>query len=108
MTRLPSVKTLCARLGCDPTIAGAIRYVLSKDPRTDLEINNTLKAVSILLDGYGVEYAPSRQDTHGHGRGLEYVNMGDSYKPTILYDCLIKRFICSSWGDIVESEPARF
>ena len=106
--RLPSVKTLCARLGCDSTIAGGIRYVLSRDRRTDLEINDTLKAVSILLDGYGVEYLPSKLDTHGHGRGLEYVNMGDSYKPTILYDCLIKRFICASWGDIVESEPARF
>ena len=106
--RLPSVKTLGARLGCDPTIAGAVRYVLSTDPRTDLDINNTLKAVSILLRGFGVEYAPSRQDTHGHGRGLEYVNMGDTYAPTILYDCLRKRFICASWGDIVESEPARF
>ena len=93
---LPSVKTLCARLGCDSTIAGAVRYVLSRDPRTDLEINNTLKAVSILLHGNGVEYAPSRQDTHGHGRGLEYVNMGDTYAPTILYDCLRKRFICAS------------
>ena len=94
--RLPSVKTLGARLGCDPTIAGAVRYVLSTDPRTDLDINNTLKAVSILLDGYGVEYASSRLDTHGKGVSLEYVNMGDSYKPTILYDCLRKRFICAS------------
>src|SRR3989442_15259614 len=108
MTRLPSVKTLCARLGCDPTIAGAVRHVLSRDPRTDLEINDTLKTVSILLDGYGVEYVPSKMDAHGKGRGLEYVNMGDAYAPTILYDCLHKRFIWASWGDIVESEPARF
>ena len=108
MTRQPSVKTLCARLGCDPTIAGAIRYALSRDPRTDLEINDSLKTVSILLHGYGVEYAPSKMDAHGKGRGLEYVNMGDTYKPTILYDCLHKRFICASWGDMVESEPARF
>ena len=106
--RLPSVKTLCARLGCDSTIAGAIRYVLSREPRTDLKINDTLKTVSVLLHGYGVEYVPSKLDAHSKGRGLEYVNMGDSYKPTILYDCLRKRFICASWGDIVESEPARF
>ena len=108
MTRLPSVKTLCARLGCDPTIAGAVRHVLSRGPRTDLEINDTLKAVSILLHGYDVEYVPSKLDTYSKGVGLEYVNMGDTYKPTILYDCLHKRFICASWGDIVESEPARF
>src|SRR5437867_6261923 len=106
--KLPSVKTLCARLGCDSTIAGAVRYVLSKDPRTDLEINDTLETVSVLIHGYGVEYVPSRQDTHGRGRGLEYVNMGDTYAATILYDCLHKRFVCGSWGDIVESQPERF
>ena len=108
MVRIPSAKTLCARLGCDSTIAGAVRHVLSRGPRTDLEINDTLKTVSVLLHGYGVEYVSSRLDTYSKVVGLEYVNMGDSYKPTILYDCLIKRFICSSWGDIVESEPARF
>ena len=105
---LPSVKTLCARLGCDSTIAGAVRYVISRDPRTDFEINDTLKAVSVLLHGYGVEYFPSRQDTHGRGVGLEYVNMGDSYAPTILYDCRTKQFICTSWGDVVEAQRKRF
>jgi|SRR5437899_8442079 len=63
--RLPSVKTLSARLGCDSTIAGAVRHVLNMNNRTDLEINNSLKAVSVLLHGYGVEYLPSKQDTYG-------------------------------------------
>ena len=67
MTRIPSVKTLCARLRCDSTIAGAVRYVLSRDPRTDLGINDTLKTVSVLVHGYGVEYVPSKMDTHGRG-----------------------------------------
>jgi len=105
---LPSVKTLCARLGCDSTIAGAVRHVLAMNNRTDLEINDTLKTVSVLLHGYGVEYAPSKQDTHGKGRGLEYVNMGDTYRPTIIYDCLHRCFVCASWGDIVESNTTRF
>ena len=106
--RLPSVNTLCARLGCDSTIAGAIRHVLSRNSRTDLEINDTLQSVSMLLHGYGVEYAPSKQDTHGKGLGLEYVNMGDNYAMTIIYDCLHGRFVCAAWGDIVESERNRF
>ena len=105
---LPSVKTLSARLGCDSTIAGAVRHVLAMNNRTDLEINDTLKTVSVLLHGYGVEYAPSKQDTHGKGRGLEYVNMGDTCRPTILYDCLTKRFTCAAWGDIVETQRNRF
>ena len=106
--RLPSVKTLSARLGCDSTIAGAVRHVLGMNNRTDAEINDTLQSVSTLLHGYGVEYAPSKQDTHGKGRGLEYVNMGDTYAMTIIYDCLHGRFVCAAWGDIVESERNRF
>src|SRR5436190_14377302 len=105
---LPSVNTLSTRLGCDSTIAGAVRHVLGINNRTDAEINDTLKTVSVLLHGYGVEYVPSKLDTYTKGVGLEYVNMGDSYRSTILYDCLRKRFICASWGDIVESETARF
>ena len=105
---LPSVKTLCARLGCDSTIAGAVRHVLSMNNRTDAEINGTLKTVSILLHGYGVEYVPSRLDTYAKAVGLEYVNMGETYAPTIIYDCLHRRFICASWGDIIESERNRF
>ena len=102
---LPSIKTLSARLRCDSTIAGAIRHVLSRGPRSDAEINDTLQTVSVLLQGYGVEYLPSRQDTHGKAAGLEYVNMGETYAATILYDCLHKRFICASWGDIMEAQP---
>ena len=105
---LPSVKTLCARLGCDSTIAGAVRHALGMNNRTDAEINDTLKTVSVLLRGYGVEYVPSKQDSHGRGVGLEYVNMGETYAPTVLYDCLHKRCLCASWGDMVESQPARF
>jgi len=105
---LPSVKTLCARLGCDSTIAGAVRHVLNMNNRTDLEINNSLKTVSVLLHGFGVEYLPSKQDTHGKGRGLEYVNMGDTYAMTIIYDCLHRSFVCAAWGDIIESERNRF
>jgi len=105
---LPSVKTLSARLDCDSTIAGAVRHVLGMNNRTDAEINGTLQSVSMLLHGYGVEYAPSKQDTHGEGRGLEYVNMGDTYAMTIIYDCLHRSFVCAAWGDIIESERNRF
>ena len=106
--QLPSVKTLCARLRCDSTIAGAIRHVLNQDPRTDAEINDTLQTVSVLLHGFGVEYLPSKRDTHGRGVGLEYVNMGETYAATILYDCLRRRFLCAAWGDMVEARPGRF
>ena len=39
---------------------------------------------------------------------LLYVNMGDTYVPTIIYDTLKELWYCCSWGDIVENDPKRF
>jgi hypothetical protein len=40
--------------------------------------------------------------------GLSYVNMGDTYDTTLLYDHKTGRFSVGSWGDIVEKQPDRF
>jgi len=37
-----------------------------------------------------------------------YVNMGDTYDTTLIYDYKTNRFVVSSWGDIVERQPRRF
>jgi hypothetical protein len=36
--------------------------------------------------------------------GLDYVNMGDTYDTTLIFDHRKGRFIVSSWGDIVERD----
>lgn len=39
-----------------------------------------------------------------HGReGISYLNMGDTYDLTIIFDSRSERFYLSSWGDVVES-----
>ena len=37
-----------------------------------------------------------------------YVNTGDTYSATLLYDCHKERFYVTSWGDYVESHPSYF
>jgi hypothetical protein len=40
--------------------------------------------------------------------GLEFVNMGDTYDTTLIYDFSTGRFYVGAWGDWVERYPRRF
>jgi len=40
--------------------------------------------------------------------GLSYLNTGDSYDLTILFDSRRERFFIGSWGDFVERNPILF
>lgn len=69
--------------------------------RTLLEYANT------ILDGHGVEYIRSDRDDQWDAHGAYYVNMGDTYVPTILLDLDRDRVWATSWGDWVEAEERR-
>lgn len=55
-------------------------------------------ALNEVLKGYGVEMLVDKRDKVR----AEYVNMGDTYLPTVLYDLKRGRFEVMSWGDFVE------
>lgn len=66
-----------------------------------------LHAVNAELEGCGVEYIAHKDDGF-HERdmlGLEYVNMGDTYVCTIIYDRSRHTWRCCDWGSIVEARP---
>lgn len=64
-------------------------------------------ALNDVLNGYGVEYAASRGEIM-EPNGLTYVNMGDAHDTTMAYDHKTGRWLCTSWGAIVEANPKRF
>jgi hypothetical protein len=58
-----------------------------------------------LLDGFGVEAIRSEGehvDNYHFDIVATYVNMGDTYNTTVVYDTIDKRFMVTSWGDFVE------
>lgn len=58
-----------------------------------------------LLEGFGVEVIWGNADPYSFRSkpDLLYVNMGDPYVPTVIYDNVSNRFLWGlSWGDIVE------
>lgn len=56
-------------------------------------------AINEVLEGHGIECIYPRDSKHP---SYDYINMGDSYTPTILLRNDGK-LIVSSWGDIVEA-----
>jgi hypothetical protein len=51
-------------------------------------------AINEVLDGYGVHYCEEYD--------FEYVNIGDTYDCTVVYDRELKEFKITSWGDYIE------
>ena len=63
----------------------------------------------LKLGGFhGVEITRSTYDTQHTFNGLSYLNTGDTYGSTLLYDHGRGKWLLSSWGDIVEKQPRRF
>jgi hypothetical protein len=42
------------------------------------------------------------------GINVQYINMGDAYNETILYDSAQNRFFAGTWGDVMERYEAAY
>lgn len=112
----PSIKTL---LKAFPHItketAHAVKRAMIEDQPAPREwysqgnkTDRQLETLNALLEGHGVTYAASSDDTTTKAYGIEYVNMGDMYTVTVIYDRKKGRFIVATVGDIIERNPRRF
>ena len=100
----PSVKRMVDFLKIPKVHAAAVKARMDDG----VPYKAILEVVDELMDGNGVEYIDSHADTMRSQDGLSYVNLGDTYDTTLLYDHKTGRFSVGSWGDIVEKQPARF
>jgi hypothetical protein len=116
MRRLPSIRTLetafpgkgkelrqalemtKAQLKQHP--AGERRWRECYNPPSCYDLR--LHVLDSIAETCGVEYIAHKDDTFHEVHGLEYLNTGETYTPTIVYDHSRKRYRVSSWGDIVE------
>lgn len=95
----PSVARMAKCLNISKVQAAELKALMEKG-----YVARTLNFANKVLDGSGIEYlAPS-----GGGNGIDYVNMGDAYSSTLLFDHEKSRFLVGSWGDLVERQPRRF
>lgn len=121
----PSIATIEKYLGLDRAKAKEVRELMTgeKSPNSYESVKKwcaqcynepsydekVMCALNEVLEGFGVEvidtenarkpiYVNSfyRYFTH------EYINMGDTYTPTIIRNCDSGRFMVGTWGDIAE------
>ena len=57
---------------------------------------------------HGVEIIRSADDTMHSFEGISYLNSGDTYGATLMYDHGRDKWILGCWGDIVERQEKRF
>jgi len=95
-----------------PSVARMIRLLgLSKAEATELKtlmnegyVYATLNRAEKLLGAYGREYLTPYEG----GNGVAYIDLGDTYVTTFMFDFAKDKFIVGSWGDLVETQPRRF
>jgi hypothetical protein len=93
----PSVARMVKVLGLTKEQAQVLKNLMNAG-----HVSRTLARADKMLDGYGREELPSSS-----GRVI-YVNRGDTYDVTLMFDWAKSRFLIGSWGDLVESQPRRF
>ena len=88
-----------------PATASYVRSLHSDPYRSRLWRNTVaLHAMNELLGTYGVEgLGPTRGGDYAPP--YEYLNAGDTYTGTLIYDRDRDRLFVGSWGDVVEQHP---
>lgn len=112
MTRGPSVKTIMSQLRLDRYDAAELKnlmkgthYPKHYDER-DTQVEATMKHANKLMHGYGVEALQDENawvDRYWQSTLALYVNKGDTYSTTLLYDTENDRYLITSWGDFYEN-----
>ena len=64
-----------------------------------------LECINKIVEGHGVEVIGDCNSCRDEDIHAEYVNMGDTYNTTILYNRHTGTFNLTSWGDFVERHP---
>ena len=68
-----------------------------------------LQRANSMIGGYGTEAIQGDHWDNYYGEAVaEYVNMGDTYDLTVLYDVPRDRFLITSYGDWVERNQERY
>ena len=113
----PSVKTITTRLGeglrkehgVNAESKAMIIRAYMLGGFNPAQVDLALGAINKIMGGYGVvALTDNGWDTHYCNCGVLYVNMGDTYCPTVCYDTRKNHWMISSWGDLVENNPRRF
>lgn len=88
----------------DPLTFESVKKWVNQCHNMPSKLELKLESINEILEGYGVEYIESIDDSFNNMQGLSYVNLGDTYINTVIFDHGNNVFKYCSYGDIIESE----
>lgn len=100
-----SLKKDLEQLKLSPEDAAKLARACRKATSTEA-VDEVLELANTLLDGYGIEpIQPENAYVDHYYQNIValYVNMGDPYTGTLLYDTENEEFMVTSWGDFFEN-----
>lgn len=116
--KAPSIKTLCESLHLEKDKAKLIRALIKREQKTTDKslfpltfqwiescyhcpnwVERVLSCFNEILEGHGVEAIEGESFRFPL---MAYVNLGDTYQPTLLFCYKSQAFRVQSWGDYVE------
>ena len=101
--RSPSVNALVSAFrDLDAKGAHKIKKLAAKAGSHPVE---ALREMSEILDMHGVEALGPRHYDYFKPSPYEYLNAGDTYATTLIYDRAKDTLSIGSWGDIAERHP---
>ena len=107
----PSIKSLREGLGIDLIKAKILKAKLEKaDYGTGQDVDRALEFANGAMEAYGVEAVRGdipRRSPYGD-IVLLYVNTGDTYNTTLVYDTHKDKFSVASMGDWVERHGDKY
>ena len=93
----------------DPEGYEAVQRLIKSSYHTPSHQSQVLEACNEILEGHGVEALTGEYLDSPHGNIQAcYINMGDSYLPTLIWDCMEERWSVDCVADFVSNRPERF
>jgi len=105
----PSASKLREWLKLSPEDAKLLKAAI-RDAHDHDSVDTALKLANVLMHGYGVESIEGgyQVDRYYYNIVALYVNTGDSYNNTLLYETERERFLLTTMGDWVERNERRY
>ena len=100
-----NLKTITSSFQIDDDKAKEVMKIISKKPSSDKDAQSKMSTLNKLVGGHGTEVIRSDDapnDSFWQDAIAEYINTGDTYKATIIYDRIKDKFEVTTVGDKVE------
>lgn len=105
-----NAKNLQEWLKLEPSVARALASEMKSAAGDEEAVDRALENANATIHGYGIE--PINGDYHVDNYYFDivalYVNTGDTYNATVLYETEKEKFLVTTMGDWVERNERRY